>query len=67
MAVRLLRQKVPFEDLQIEDLKATMFQLVDGLWFSGDMISDFETRVAFQDWATGLVDGTWLFFGRTGS
>ncbi len=55
MALRLLRQKVPLEDLQIEDLKAGMFQRVDGRWFSGDMISDFETRVAFQDRAQDWV------------
>jgi len=49
MAVRLLRQKVPFEDWQIGDLKATMFQLGSGLWFSREMISDDESRLAF-DW-----------------
>ena len=48
MAVRLLRQKVPFEDCQIKDLKAAMFQLGDGLWFSHDMISDDESRLAFE-------------------
>lgn len=42
MAVRLLRQKVPFEDCQIENLKAAMFQLENGLWFSREMISDEE-------------------------
>ncbi len=47
MAVRLLRQKVPFEDWQIEDLKAAMFQLGSGLWFSREMISDDESRLAF--------------------
>ena len=48
MAVRLLRQKVPLEDWQIEDLKATMFQLGSGLWFSREMISDDESRLAFE-------------------
>ena len=51
MAVRLLRQKVPFEDCQIEDLKAAMFKLGNGLWFSREMISDEETRLAFHDQA----------------
>jgi hypothetical protein len=48
MAVRLLRQKVPLEDWQIEDLKAMMFQLGSGLWFSREMISDDEPRLAFE-------------------
>ncbi len=48
MAVRLLRQKAPFEDWQIEDLKATMFELGSGLWFSHEMISDDESRLAFE-------------------
>lgn len=48
MAVRLLRQKVPFEDWQIEDLKAAMFQLRSELWFSLAMISDDEPRLAFE-------------------
>lgn len=52
MAVRLLRQKVPFEDWQIEDLKAAMFQLESGLWFSGEMISDYETQLKFEEQAT---------------
>lgn len=48
MALRLLRQKAPFEDWQIEDLKAAMFQLGSGLWFSREMISDDETLLAFD-------------------
>lgn len=48
MAVRLLRQKVPFEDWQIEDLKAEMFQLGSGLWFSREMISDDESLLALD-------------------
>lgn len=37
MTVRLLRQKIPFEDWQIEDLKAAMLRLGNGLWFSREM------------------------------
>ncbi|MGV8073396.1 MAG: hypothetical protein AB2L11_02380 [Syntrophobacteraceae bacterium] len=48
MAVRLLRQKIPVEDWQIEDLKGTMFQLGSGLWFSREMISDDDSRLAFE-------------------
>lgn len=48
MAVRLLRQKVSFEDWQLDDLKAEMFQLGSGLWFSREMISDDESRLAFD-------------------
>lgn len=51
MAVRLLRQKVPFEDWQIENLKAEMFQQGNGLWFSSEMISDDESRLAFLEQA----------------
>ncbi len=51
MALRLLRQKVPFEDWQIEDLKAAMFQLGSGLWFSREMISDHESQLAFDEQA----------------
>lgn len=48
MAVRLLRQKIPFEDWQIEDLKGAMFQLVNGLWFSREMILDDESWLALE-------------------
>lgn len=48
MAVRLLRQKIPFEDRQIEDLKSTMFQLGSGLWFLREMILDDESRLALE-------------------
>ncbi|MHB8788484.1 MAG: hypothetical protein ACYDBT_01245 [Desulfobulbaceae bacterium] len=48
MAIRLLRKKIPFEDCQIEDLKAAMFQLGSGLWFSREMISDDESQLAFE-------------------
>ena len=40
MALRLLRQKLPLKDSQIEDLKAQMFQMGDGLWYSREMISN---------------------------
>lgn len=52
MALRLLRQQVPFEDAQIEDLKAGMFQRVDGRWFSREMISNVETQRALRKQAT---------------
>lgn len=52
MAVRLLRHKAPFEASQIEDLKAAMFQLGSGLWFSSEMISDEESRLTFCEQAT---------------
>ena len=55
MAVRLLRHKAPFEDWQIEDLKAAMFQLGSGLWFSCEMISNDESRLAFCEQVA-----TWL-------
>lgn len=48
MAVRLLRQKVPLEDRQIQDMKAVMFQLGNKLWFSSEMILDDESRSAFE-------------------
>ena len=51
MALRLLRQKVPFADCQIEELKTEMFQFEDGLWFSREMISDDESRLAFREQA----------------
>lgn len=47
MALRLLRQKVPFEDWQIKDLKAKMFQMGSGLWFSREMISGDESLREF--------------------
>lgn len=48
MAVRLLNQEVLFEYWQIEDLTAAMFQPGSGLWLSHDMISDDESRMAFE-------------------
>ena len=51
MAVRLLRQKVTLGNGQIEELKAEMFQLGNGLWFSKEMISSHETRYAFRQHA----------------
>ena len=56
MAVRLLRQKAPFEDWQIEDLKAAMFHLGSGLWFSREMISDAESLLAFEEQAWEWLD-----------
>ena len=55
MALRLLRQKVPFEDWQIKELKAKMFQLGSGLWFSREMISDDESLREFL-----VRANTWL-------
>lgn len=55
MALRLLRQKVPFEDWQIKDLKAKMFQFGSGLWFSREMISDDESLREFL-----MRANTWL-------
>lgn len=49
MAVRLLRKKVPLEDSQIENLKTQMFQLVNGLWFSGEMVADDKSLSAFRE------------------
>lgn len=49
MALRLLRQKIMLEDRQIEDLKAAMFQLRSGLWFSCEMISGNETLLALKE------------------
>jgi len=55
-AMRLLKQKIPLEDSQVEELKAKMIQLEDGRWFSLEMISNAETRLAFvehaSDWLT---------------
>jgi hypothetical protein len=51
MAVRLLRHKIPLEDGQIEDLKAAMFQLGNGLWFSREMILDDDSHLAFEEQA----------------
>lgn len=50
--MRLLRQKVPIEDWQIEDLKVEMFQLDGGVWFSREMISDDESLREFRGQAT---------------
>lgn len=52
MAIRLLRQKISFEDWQIETLKAEMFQLSNELWFSREMITDDGTRLEFRGQAT---------------
>lgn len=55
MAVRLLRRKLPFENWQIRNLQAHMFQLENGLWFSPEMISNDEDRLALREQAM-----TWL-------
>lgn len=52
MAVRLLRQKVTFEEGQVEELKHQMFRLGNKLWFSSEMISDNEVRLAVREQAT---------------
>ncbi len=56
MAVRLLRQKVPLNDSQIDYLKAEMIQLENGLWFSCDMISDDESLFEFYEQATKWLE-----------
>ena len=61
MAVRLLRQKVSLEDSHIEDLKATMFQLGSGLWFSSEMILDDESRLALEEQALAWLNGYEFF------
>jgi hypothetical protein len=61
MAVRLLRQKVPLEVSQIENLKAVMFQLRNGLWFSREMISDDATFLAFEGQALEWLKGHGCF------
>ena len=55
MAVRLLRRKLPFENWQIRNLQADMFQLENRLWFSIEMISNDEARLALREQAS-----TWL-------
>lgn len=55
MALRLLRQKVPLGDSEIEGLKAKMLQIDGGLWFCQEMILDDEPLLAFREQAT-----TWL-------
>lgn len=56
LAVRLLRKKIPLDSRQIEDLKATMFQLGSGLWFSHAMILKddflFDLKKRAIDWLT---------------
>lgn len=48
LAVRLMRRRVSLEDFQIEELKKTMFQLGDGLWFSFEMIFNDNSRRSFN-------------------
>lgn len=52
MSVRLLRKKIPLHDGQIEELKEEMFQMGDELWFTREMISDDESRLALREQAT---------------
>lgn len=56
MALRLLRQKVPFKDWQVDDLKEAMFQLGNGLWFSSEMILDDETQFEFEEQAMAWLN-----------
>ncbi len=56
MALRLLRQVVPFEDWQIEELKNEMFQLEDERWFCLDMIADDDIRLTIQKQATDWLE-----------
>ncbi len=61
MAVRLLRQKVPFDDGQIEDLKATMIQLGNGRWYSREMILGEESRRALERQAMAWLEAHGCF------
>lgn len=73
MALRLLRQKVPLKDSQIQGLKAKMFQLGDGLWFFRDMIADEKDQLEIRRQATawlneqGCFSAERLFDGFRGS
>lgn len=55
MTLRLLRQKIPLEDSQIEGLKAEMFQMGDGPWFSREMISDKKAQLALRGQVTAWL------------
>lgn len=55
MTLRLLRQKIPLEDSQIEGLKAEMFQMGDGPWFSREMISDKKAQFALRGQVTAWL------------
>lgn len=61
MTLRLLRQKVPIDELEIEDLKSEMFQLENGLWFSCEMILDDESRLALEKQAKIWLEGQGYF------
>jgi hypothetical protein len=56
MSVRLLVQKIPFDERKIEDLKAAMFQLGRGLCFSREMILNDESLLAFEGQAKGWLN-----------
>lgn len=55
LAVRLLRQKVPLEDSQIEDLKNAMFQVESGIWLSLEMVLDDNNLFLLKE-----QSGAWL-------
>ena len=55
MSVRLLRQRVPFEERQIEDLKKAMFQLRNGSWVCREMMLDDESKSTFDVQAIGWL------------
>jgi len=55
MSVRLLRQRVPFEERHIEDLKKAMFQLRNGSWVCREMILDDESKSTFDVQAIGWL------------
>ena len=56
MALRLIRQKVSFEDCQIDDLKSAMFQIGDERWFSSEMILDVGALFALEKQATEWLE-----------
>ncbi len=55
MAVRLLRQKVPLEDGQIEDLKNAMFQVEGGIWLSLEMAIDDKDLFLLKNQSVGWL------------
>ena len=56
MAMRLLQHKIPLESDRIEELQNQMFQLENGLWFSSEMVADYQSRQAVSEHAEA-----WLF------
>lgn len=55
MTVRLLRQKIPFQDGQIEVLKTIMFQVDGGIWLSREMFTNDDTLPRLEEQATGWL------------